>query len=45
MSYIHSGLTITFKNEVTGETVELSNPGGMPEFLSKLVTDAGRSPP
>src|SRR5436853_568405 len=28
MSYIHSGLKITFKNEVSGETVELANPGG-----------------
>jgi DNA gyrase/topoisomerase IV subunit B len=40
MSYIHSGLSITFKNEVTGETSELSHPGGIPEFLTKIVTDA-----
>src|SRR5262245_13009935 len=33
ISYIHSGLKITFKNEATGETVELSHPGGIPEFL------------
>jgi DNA gyrase subunit B len=37
MSFIHSGLKITFKNEVTGETTEFSHPGGIPEFLSKLV--------
>src|SRR5688572_29440129 len=43
MSYIHSGLTITFKNEVSGETVELSNPGGLPAFLAKLVAD-GQKP-
>lgn len=42
MSYIHSGLKITFKNEATGETVELSHPGGIPEFLKKLVTAAGK---
>jgi DNA gyrase subunit B len=40
MSFIHSGLHITFKNEVSGETLELANPGGLPAFLAKLVTDA-----
>lgn len=40
MSFIHSGLHITFKNEVNGETLELTNPGGLPAFLAKLVTDA-----
>jgi DNA gyrase/topoisomerase IV subunit B len=39
MSYIHSGLHITFKNEQTGETLEMANPGGLPAFLAKLVTD------
>jgi DNA gyrase subunit B len=39
MAYIHSGLHITFKNEVTGETVEFANPGGLPAFLAKLVKD------
>ncbi len=43
MSYIHSGLKITFKNEITGETLELHNPGGFPAFLTKLVTD-GQKP-
>ncbi|MBA4065931.1 MAG: DNA topoisomerase IV subunit B [Isosphaera sp.] len=42
MAYIHSGLHITFKNEVTGETLELSNPGGLPAFLAKLVADGGK---
>jgi DNA gyrase/topoisomerase IV subunit B len=44
MAYIHSGLQITFKNEITKETLELSHPGGIPEFLTKLVTD-GQKPP
>jgi DNA gyrase/topoisomerase IV subunit B len=44
ISYIHSGLTIIFKNEVSGETIELSHPGGIPEFLSKLVQQSGKSP-
>jgi DNA gyrase/topoisomerase IV subunit B len=43
MSYIHSGLSITFKNEITKETFELSHPGGIPEFLTKLVAD-GQKP-
>ena len=37
MSFIHSGLKITFKNELTGETTEFSHPGGIPEYLTKLV--------
>lgn len=44
ISYIHSSLTITFKNEITGETVELSHPGGIPEFLNKIVVDSSKSP-
>jgi DNA gyrase subunit B len=39
MAYIHSGLKITFKNEKAGETHDLTHPGGIPEFLSKLVTE------
>src|SRR5262249_54793458 len=44
MSYIHAGLTITFKNEVTGETFDLSHPNGIPEFLAKVVTDGQKAP-
>ncbi len=43
MSYIHSGLKITFKNEVTKETFDLTHPGGIPEFLTRLVAD-GQKP-
>ncbi|MDY3551106.1 DNA topoisomerase IV subunit B [Gemmata sp. JC717] len=43
-SFVHSGLRITFKNEVTGETLELANPGGLPAFLGRLVLD-GQKPP
>ena len=43
MSYIHSGLKITFKNEVTGETFDLAHPGGIPEFLARLVAE-GQKP-
>ncbi len=43
MSYVHSGLKITFKNEITKETLDLTHPGGIPEFLTKLVAD-GQKP-
>ncbi len=39
MSYIHSGLKIVFKNEKTGESIDLTHPGGIPEFLTRLVTE------
>jgi DNA gyrase/topoisomerase IV subunit B len=44
MSYIHAGLKITFKNDVTKETHDLTHPGGIPEFLVRLVTE-GQKPP
>src|SRR5215813_13672863 len=43
MSYIHSGLKITFKNEITKETFDLTHPGGIPEFLGRLVAE-GQKP-
>src|SRR5262249_41462051 len=42
-SYIHSGLKITFKNEITKETFDLTHPGGIPEYLKRLVMD-GQKP-
>src|SRR5437762_5232403 len=44
MSYIHSGLKIVFKNEKTGETFDLTHPGGIPEFLGRLVTETQKPP-
>jgi DNA gyrase/topoisomerase IV subunit B len=43
MAYIHSGLHITYKNEISGETLEFTNSGGLPAFLTKLVAD-GQEP-
>src|SRR5207302_8000427 len=40
MSYIHGGLKITFRNEVTKETFDLSHASGIPEFLGRVVTEA-----
>ena len=43
MSYIHSGLKIVFKNEITKETFDLTHPGGIPEFLGRLITDGQKA--
>ncbi len=43
MAYIHSGLKILFKNEVSGEHFDLAHPGGLPEFLGRLVQE-GQKP-
>src|SRR5438128_389551 len=43
MSYIHNGLKITFKNEITKETLDLTHAGGIPEFLNRLVADGQKS--
>jgi DNA gyrase/topoisomerase IV subunit B len=40
MSYIHNGLKITFKNDITRETLDLTHTGGLPEYLARLVTEA-----
>jgi DNA gyrase/topoisomerase IV subunit B len=43
MSYIHSGLKITFKNEATKETFDLTHAGGIPEFLTRLVAEGQKA--
>src|ERR1700736_3898905 len=43
MSYIHSGLKITFKNDITKETIDLTHTGGIPEYLARLVAE-GQKP-
>lgn len=43
MAYIHSGLKIHFRNDVTGESFDLAHPGGLPEFLDRLVAE-GKKP-
>ncbi len=37
ISYIHGGLTIVFKDEVKGETHELSHPEGISSYLTKII--------
>ncbi len=43
IAYIHHGLKITFRNEITAESFDLTHPGGLPEFLQRLVTE-GQQP-
>jgi DNA gyrase subunit B len=43
MSYIHSGLKITFKNDITKETIDLTHPGGIPEFLQRLIAEGQKA--
>jgi len=43
MSYIHSGLKIHFKDEKKGESYDLTHPGGIPEYLARLITE-GQKP-
>jgi DNA gyrase subunit B len=43
MSYIHSSLKITYKDEITKETYDLAHPGGIPEFLQRLIAE-GQKP-
>lgn len=43
MSYIHSQLKIHFANEITGEHLDLSHPGGIPEYLGRLIQE-GQKP-
>jgi DNA gyrase/topoisomerase IV subunit B len=39
MSYVHSGLKVIFKNEVTKEEFDLTHPGGIPGFLERLIAE------
>ena len=43
-SYIHCGLKIVFKDETKPETYELSNPGGIRDYLTRLVADGKKRP-
>ncbi len=41
-AYLHAGLTLIFKDEATGEKVELCHPGGIADYLPKLVNDRAK---
>ncbi|HQR06757.1 MAG TPA: DNA topoisomerase IV subunit B [Gemmatales bacterium] len=44
MAYIHSGLKITFKDEVKDETYDLTHSGGLLEFLGTIVKENEKAP-
>jgi DNA gyrase subunit B len=44
MAYIHSGLKITFKDEIKDETHDLTHSGGLLEFLGKIVKENEKAP-
>jgi len=43
-TYLHRGLKIVFVDEKNGERQEFEHPGGIVEFLDKLVTERGQPP-
>jgi DNA gyrase subunit B len=42
-AYLHGGLVITFRDQATGEEVELVHPNGIADFLPKLVVQRGKA--
>ena len=41
-SYLHRGLRVALKDEKTGEKWEFHHPGGIVEYLGKLITERGK---
>jgi DNA gyrase subunit B len=41
-SYLHRGLKVALKDEKTGERWEFHHPGGIVEYLGKLITEKGK---
>jgi DNA gyrase subunit B len=41
-AYLHGGLLVVFRDEATGETLELSHPNGIADYLPKLVASRGK---
>ncbi|QDU63738.1 DNA gyrase subunit B [Planctomycetes bacterium Pan216] len=44
ISFIHGGLKITFVDETKGERHTLSNPGGIVDYVTKLVGEGNKKP-
>jgi DNA gyrase subunit B len=42
ISYIHGGLTLVYRDEQKGETVELCHPDGIVAYIKKVTTDSGK---
>ncbi|HEY4395619.1 MAG TPA: ATP-binding protein, partial [Polyangia bacterium] len=43
-AFLHKGLAIVFKDEAAKTTETFEHPGGIADFLTKLVTDRGKAP-
>jgi DNA gyrase subunit B/topoisomerase-4 subunit B len=43
-AFLHKGLTIVFKDETAGTEETFEHAGGIADFLTKVVTDRGKSP-
>jgi DNA gyrase subunit B len=41
-SYLHKGLRIVFTNQATGERVELDHPGGINDYLVRVIQSKGK---
>ncbi|MCC6875221.1 MAG: type IIA DNA topoisomerase subunit B [Sandaracinaceae bacterium] len=41
-SYLHRGLKVLFHDEASGERLEYSHPGGIVEYLGKIVAERGK---
>jgi len=41
-SYLHRGLVVVLKDEASGQKWEFHHPGGIAEYLRKLVTERGK---
>jgi len=41
-AYLHAGLVLSFKDLASGETVELCHPGGIADYLPKLIAERGK---
>ncbi|MCS7015480.1 MAG: type IIA DNA topoisomerase subunit B [Gemmatales bacterium] len=44
MGYIHRGLKLLFVNELTGEELDLSHPGGISDFLQHVIRQQNKQP-
>lgn len=42
-AYLHKGLKVTFRDEKTGEKLDFEHPGGIVEYLGKLIQDRHKS--
>jgi DNA gyrase subunit B len=43
-AYLHAGLSIAFRDEASGEAIELMHPNGIADYLPALVAARGKAP-